>query len=513
MENLIWLIGIGVIIFFSVFSVVYYRRSIADKRIVDAEGKAKELLLKAQHEAEALINEAQLKSKDILIKAKDEFEAEVRGRREEFSAIEKRLIQREDHLDKREESLAQREEKLQKELENTMGVRKKLEDVYQKQIDALEKITEMSREDAKRVLLTHIERDIKKDAAQIIRNVEEQTKSVSRKKAIEIISLAIQKCAVDHVVETTTSVIQLPDDEMKGRIIGREGRNIRIFEQLTGVDLVVDDTPEAVVVSAFDPIRREIAKMSLGKLVADGRIHPSRVEEVVKRAKSDIEIQIKETGERVALDMNVHNLNPRLQEMLGKLQYRTSYGQNVLQHSIEVAHLAGIMAEQLGVNVRLARRAGLLHDIGKAIDFEQEGTHTALGIDIAKRCGESPEVLHAVEAHHEDVQPQTVEAILVLVADAISASRPGARRESLEAYIKRLEKLEALANSFEGVEKSYAIQAGREVRIIVKPEEIDDEASAKLARDVAKRIETEMEYPGQIQVTIIRETRVQEIAK
>ena len=513
MENLVWFIGFGIVIVVAVFSLIYYRRSMSDRKIVDAEGKSRELFLKAEREAEALLNEAQIRGKDILIGAKDAFEVEVRGRREEFSAIEKRLIQREEHLDKREEVLATRDGKLQKELETTLAVRKKLDDIYQKQIDALEKITEMSREDAKRVLLTHIERDIKKEAAQIIRNVEEQTKNIARKKATEIVSMAIQKCAIDHVVESTTSVVRLPDDEMKGRIIGREGRNIRIFEALTGVDLVVDDTPEAVVVSAFDPIRREIAKMSLERLVADGRIHPTRVEEIVKRVKADIEIQIKEKGEQVAIDINVHNLNPRLQEMLGKLQFRTSYGQNVLQHSIEVAHLAGIMAEQLGVNVRLARRAGLLHDLGKAIDFEQEGTHTALGVDIAKRCNESGEVLHAIEAHHEDVQPQTVEAILVLVADAISASRPGARRESLEAYVKRLEKLEGLANSFEGVEKSYAIQAGREVRVMVKPDEVDDEASEKLARDIAKRIETEMEYPGQIQVTIIRETRVQEIAK
>lgn len=496
-----------------IVSLAFSKKITADKKIQNADIEAKKVIEEAERKAEQLRREAIIDGKDEMIKARKEFEDEFRGRRAELQSFEKRLVTKEEHLESRDDEINKKEKLVESAKEEAQSLKKKLEGVYQQQIEALEKVSNLTREEAKKLLLVHIEREVKKEAALLIKDVETQAKSTAQKKAREIVSAAIQRCAVDHVVDYTTSVVQLPNEEMKGRIIGREGRNIRAFETLTGIDLVVDDTPEAVILSGFDPIRREIARICLQKLVSDGRIHPARVEEVYNFAKEEVYNMIMEKGEQVALEVDVQNLNPKIIELLGRLQFRTSYGQNVLQHSIEVAHVAGLMAQELGVNVRLARRAGLLHDIGKAIDFEQEGTHQQIGADLAKRYGESDEVVHCIAAHHEDIPPSTIEAILVLAGDAVSAARPGARRESLEAYIKRLEKLETLANTFSGVEKSYAIQAGREIRIMVRPDVIDDTGSIKLARDVAKKIERELEYPGQIKVSVIRETRTVEYAK
>jgi len=494
-------------------SFAFYKKISSDDKIKNAELRVKKLVEDAERKAEVIRREAVIEAKDEVIKARKEFEEESKSRRSELIGFEKRIVSKEEHLDSREDEVNKREKLLDSKQEEVQGLKKKLENVYQQQIEALEKVSNLTREDAKKLLLVHIEREVKKEAAILIKEVETQAKQTAQKKAREIVSTAIQRCAVDHVVDYTTSVVQLPNEEMKGRIIGREGRNIRAFETLTGIDLVVDDTPEAVILSGFDPIRREIARICLEKLVSDGRIHPARVEEVYNYAKEEVYNKIIERGEQVAMEVDVQNLNPKLIELLGRLQFRTSYGQNVLQHSVEVAHISSLMAQELGVNVRLARRAGLLHDIGKAIDFEQEGTHQQIGADLAKRYGESDEIVHCIAAHHEDIPPNTIEAILVLAGDAVSAARPGARRESLEAYIKRLEKLETLANSFGGVEKSYAIQAGREIRIMVRPDVIDDTGSVKLARDVAKKIERELEYPGQIKVSVIRETRTVEFAK
>ena len=420
---------------------------------------------------------------------------------------------KEENLDKRADNLEKKEKDLDKEYESIELQKKEVNDLFEKQSQELQKIAGLSEKDAKKYLLDQLEKEISTEKAKLIRDLNQKAKEEANKNAKEIISYAVQKCAADHTSETTVSIVNLPSDDMKGRIIGREGRNIKALETLTGIDLIIDDTPEAVILSGFDPLRREVARIALEKLIDDGRIHPAKIEEMVEKAKEELTQIIKDEGERAALEAGVNNLHPDIIKLLGKLKYRTSYGQNVLSHSIEVSNLARIMAEELGLDPKRARRAGLLHDIGKALDHDMEGTHVQIGVDVLKKYKENPLVINAVEAHHGDVEPQTMEAVLVQAADAISASRPGARRETLEAYIKRLESLEAIADSFDGVEKSFAIQAGREVRIIVKPEKINDDEMVVLARDVSKRIEDEMEYPGQIKVNVIREKRIVDYAK
>lgn len=416
-------------------------------------------------------------------------------------------------MEKKVDTLEQREESMNKKQKEAQKVHDDLQELYKRQVTELERLSGLSSEEAKQLLLNDIEKEIKHEAAMMIKDIESKAKEEGDRKAREIISLAIQKCAADHVAETTVSVVALPNDEMKGRIIGREGRNIRTLETLTGIDLIIDDTPEAVILSGFDPIRREVARIALEKLIADGRIHPARIEEMVEKAKKEVEAYLRDQGEQATFETGVHGLHPELIRLLGRLKFRTSYGQNVLNHSLEVAHLAATMAAELGADVKLAKRAGLLHDIGKAVDHEVEGPHVQIGADLAKRYKENNEIIHAIAAHHGDIEANTVEAVLVQAADAISAARPGARRETLESYIKRLEKLEDIANSIDGVEKSFAIQAGREIRIMVKPEEIGDADIITLARDIVKRVESELEYPGQIKINVIRETRAIEYAK
>jgi ribonuclease Y len=438
---------------------------------------------------------------------------ENKERRNEIQRAEKRLIKKEEMLDSKSLAVEKKDEMLQKKLKDVENKQEQLEAIHQKQIEELEKISGLSTEEAKNILIANIKREAEQEAAVAVKEIEKEAKETAERKAREIITYAIQKCSADHVAETTVSVVDLPNDEMKGRIIGREGRNIRALEQMTGIDIIIDDTPEAVVISGFDPIRREVARLALEKLIADGRIHPARIEEMVDKAKREVDQIIKEEGEQATLDTGVHGLHPEMIKLLGRLKFRTSYGQNVLKHSIEVSYLAGIMAAELGADVKVAKRAGLLHDIGKAVDHEVEGPHVTIGEDLAKKYKESRAVIHAIAAHHGDTEPQTIEAVLVQAADAISAARPGARRETLETYIKRLEKLEEISNSFEGVEKSFAIQAGREVRIMVKPEVTTDDSIVLIAKDIVKKIEEEMEYPGQIKVNVIREMRATEYAK
>jgi len=423
------------------------------------------------------------------------------------------LLQREESLDKKVENLEQRDEALAKKQKEIQKSLEEVQQLYKKQVEELERLSGLSSEDAKQLLLNNIEKQIRHEAAMMIKDIETKAKEEAERKAKEVIASAIQKCSADHVAETTVSVVPLPNDEMKGRIIGREGRNIRTLETLTGIDLIIDDTPEAVILSGFDPIRREVARVALEKLIVDGRIHPARIEEMVDKAKKEVDNYIKEQGEQATFDTGVHGLHPEIIKLLGRLRFRTSYGQNVLKHSIEVAHLAASMAAELGADVKTAKRAGLLHDIGKAVDHEVEGPHVQIGADLAKKYKESADIVHAISAHHGDIEATTVEAVLVQAADAISAARPGARRETLESYIKRLEKIEEIANSFDGVEKSFAIQAGREVRIMVKPEDVSDSEIVYIARDIVKKIEDELEYPGQIKVNVIRETRAIEYAK
>ena len=442
-----------------------------------------------------------------------DIERESRERRNELQKLEKRLVHKEEIIDRKSESIEKKEELIVEKVNELEEKEKDLNELYTRQVNELERLSGLSSDEAKELLLEDVRKEIIHESAIMIKEMENKAKEEAEKKAREIISIAIQKCAADHVTESTVTVVPLPNDEMKGRIIGREGRNIRTLETLTGIDLIIDDTPEAVVLSGFDPIRREVARIALEKLIVDGRIHPARIEEMVEKAKREVDSIIREEGEQAAFETTVHGLHHELLKLLGRLKYRTSYGQNVLRHSIEVSHLAGVMAAELGADIKIAKRAGLLHDIGKAVDHEVEGPHVAIGVDLAKRYKESKEVLHAIEAHHGDVEPVTVEAVLVQAADAISAARPGARRETLEAYIKRLEKLENIANSFEGIEKSYAIQAGREVRIMVKPEIINDDEILHTAREIVKRIEDELDYPGQIKVNVIRETRAIEYAK
>ncbi len=492
---------------------VLIRKKIAESQIKGAENEAKQILELANKEAENKKKEELFKAKEEIIKAREDLEKEIRERRGEVQNQERRIIQKEENLDKKEEAFDRKEKEILEKTEQLNKKEEELNDITQKQLEELQKISGLSVEDAKKMLLAETEKQIKAETAMIIREGEAKAKEESTKKAKELLTYAVQKCAADHTSETTVSIVNLPNDDMKGRIIGREGRNIKALETLTGIDLIIDDTPEAVILSGFDPLRREVAKIALEKLIEDGRIHPAKIEEMVEKAKEEVEATIKAEGERATLETGVIGLNPDLIKLIGKLKYRTSYGQNVLNHSIEVANLARIMADELGLDSKRARRAGLLHDIGKALDHDMEGTHVEIGVDVLKKYKENPLVINAVEAHHGDVEPQTLEAVLVQAADAISASRPGARRETLEAYIKRLEKLEEIADSFDGVEKSFAIQAGREVRIMVKPDKISDADMTIMARDIAKKVEEEMEYPGQIKVNVIRESRVISYAK
>ena len=492
---------------------MYLRKKTAESKIKGAEGEAERIISNARKEAENAKKEEILKAKEEIMKTRNELDEEIKERRSEVTLQEKRIIQKEENLERRSENFERKERELEKQIRENDEEAKILEEMKEEQTTKLEEISRLSKEEAKAMLLEQLDRKLSDEKAALIRESESKTKEDAAKNAREIIGYAIQKCAADHTSETTVSVVALPNDDMKGRIIGREGRNIKTLETLTGIDLIIDDTPEAVILSGFDPLRREVAKIALEKLIEDGRIHPAKIEEMVEKAKEEVEAIIKQEGERAVLETGVHGLHPDLVKLIGKLKYRTSYGQNVLNHSIEVSNLARIMAEELGLDAKLARRAGLLHDIGKALDHDMEGTHVEIGVEILKKYKENPLVINAVEAHHGDVEPQTLEAVLVQAADAISASRPGARRETLEAYIKRLENLESIADSFDGVEKSFAIQAGREVRIIVKPDRVSDDQMIVLARDVSKRIEDEMDYPGQIKVNIIREKRVVDYAK
>ncbi len=489
------------------------RKNHSEKAIGSAESEAKRIM-------DESIKDAETKKKEILIEAKEEshklrneIERETKERRAELQKTEKRLFKKEETLDAKSLNIEKKDETLQKKIKEVELKQVRLAAIHEKQNEELERISGLTADEAKSILIDNIKSEAEQAAAIIYKEIEREAKENAEKKARELITYAVQKCSADHVAETTVSVVGLPNDEMKGRIIGREGRNIRALETLTGIDLIIDDTPEAVVISGFDPVRREVARLALEKLIFDGRIHPARIEEMVEKSKKEIEQKMKEDGEQATFETSVHGIHPELIKLLGRLRFRTSYGQNVLKHSIEVSHLAGIMAAELGADVKIAKRAGLLHDIGKAVDHEMEGSHVSIGEDLARKYKENKAILHAIAAHHNDVEPQTIEAILVQAADAISAARPGARRETLETYIKRLQKLEEISNSFEGVDKSFAIQAGREIRIMVKPEVINDNSMILVARDIVKRIEDELEYPGQIKVNVIRETKAIEYAK
>ena len=503
------LLGIAV----GIIAGYFVRKNIYESKIGQANSEADRIIKQAEDDSKRIHKEKLLEAQEEIHKLRTESERENKERRSDLQKFERRVIQKEEILDKKLQNLEQKETSLGDKLKNVAKKEEEIEAIKTQQLEKLESISGITSDKAKEIILTNAERDVRREMSIMIKEIESQAKEEAEKKSSEIIGYAIQKCAADHVAETTVTVVNLPNDEIKGRIIGREGRNIRTLETLTGIDLIIDDTPEAVILSGFDPIRREVARIALEKLIADGRIHPARIEEMVDKARKEVENIIKEYGEQAAFETGVHGLHPELVKLLGRLNYRTSYGQNVLKHSIEVAHIAGIMAAEIGADIRLAKRAGLLHDIGKAVDHEMEGTHVEIGMDLLKRYKESKEVIHAMSTHHGDYEPQTIEAVLVTAADAISAARPGARRETLEAYIRRLEKLEEIANSYEGVDKSFAIQAGREIRIMVKPENVSDEDIHLLARDMTKRIEDELEYPGQIKVSIIRETRAIEYAK
>ena len=489
------------------------RKNVGESKIGSAEQKAQNLILDAENAAENIKKEKILEAKEETHRLKSDLENEIRDRRKEVEKSERRILQREENIEKKLENIERREDGLSKRERSMNEKHQKIDEYLAKQVEELEKISGYTQEEAKQILLDEVEKDIRKDASAMITQVETEAKDEADKRAREIVTMAIQRCAADQVAETTVSVVPLPSDDMKGRIIGREGRNIRAIETLTGVDLIIDDTPEAVILSGFDPIRREIARIALEKLITDGRIHPARIEEMVQKATKEVNNIIKEEGEQACFETGVHNLHPEMVKLLGRLKYRTSYGQNVLKHSIEVSLLAGLMASELGYDPRLAKRAGLLHDIGKSIDHEVEGTHVEIGANICKKYKESWKVVNAVQVHHGDAEPTTMEAVLVAAADALSAARPGARRETLESYIKRLESLEEIANTTKGVDKSYAIQAGREIRIAVKPNQVKDDEVPMLAREIAKKIEGELEYPGQIKVNVIRETRATDYAK
>ncbi|MCL2575226.1 MAG: ribonuclease Y [Defluviitaleaceae bacterium] len=505
---------VGVVaLLFGVFLGFIYRKKTAEKLKGTAEQEAENIKEEARREALVKKKEILLEAKEESIKTKNEIEKEAKERRAEAQKLERRLMQKEETLDRKTNSFEKKEEQLQKKMENLEQKTQDAEAVLARHSQELERISGLSAEAAKDLLLDNIRNEVKAEAAIMIKDIEAKAKLDADKKAKDVLATAIQRCAVDHVTETSVSVVQLPNDEMKGRIIGREGRNIRTLESLTGIDLIIDDTPEAVILSGFDPVRREIAKVALEKLVADGRVHPARIEEMVEKAKKEVEATIREEGEAATLETGVHGVHSDLIRLLGKMKFRTSYGQNVLRHSIEVSHLCGLLAGEMGLDVTLAKRAGLLHDIGKAIDHENEGSHIVLGAQLLRKHRENEVVVNACESHHGDVEATSVISVLVMAADAISAARPGARRETLESYIKRLTKLEEIANSFDGVEKTYAIQAGRELRLAVIPEVVDDNSMTLLARDVAKRIENELEYPGNIKISLIRETRVVEYAK
>ena len=489
------------------------RKSVGEKATGSAEQKAKNLILDAENRSETIRKEYILEAKEEAHKLRSDADREIRERRSEISKSERRLIQKEESIDRKLENIEKKEESITNKEQSIISKQKELDHVINQQTEELERISGCSVEEAKAILLENTEKEIRYEASVMIKEIESKAKEEADKKAKEIITGAIQRCAADHVAESTVSVVPLPNDEMKGRIIGREGRNIKAIETLTGIDLIIDDTPEAVILSGFDPIRREVARLSLEKLIVDGRIHPARIEEMVKKSEREVNAIIKEEGEQATFEVGIHNLHPELVKLLGRLKYRTSYGQNVLKHSIEVAHLAGLMAGELGLDVTLAKRAGLLHDIGKANKKKKEGTHVDLGIEVLKKYKESPAVINGMAAHHGDYEPKSMEAVLIAAADALSAARPGARRETLETYIKRLEKLEEIANTTPGVDKSFAIQAGREIRIIAKPEEVSDEDIVFLARDISKKIESELEYPGQIKVNVVRETRAVDYAK
>ncbi|MFR7989472.1 MAG: ribonuclease Y [Anaerovoracaceae bacterium] len=513
MSPIIWIIICIVVLVIGLLIGYILRKNIGEKTIGSAEQKAKNLILDAEKKSETIKKEITLEAKEEAHRMRNDVEREVRERRAEIQRSERRLIQKEESVDRKLENIEKREESITKHENQIQEKKKELDNFVAKQVEELEKISGLTADEAKALLLEEIEKDVRHDASLMIKDIESKAKEEADKRAKEIITGAIQRCAADHVAESTVSVVALPNDEMKGRIIGREGRNIRAIETLTGVDLIIDDTPEAVIVSGFDPVRREIARIALEKLIVDGRIHPTRIEEMVEKAEKEVNSIIKEEGEQATFEVGIHNLHPELVKLLGRLKYRTSYGQNVLKHSIEVAHLSGLMAGELGLDVKLAKRAGLLHDIGKALDHEYEGTHVDIGIEVLKKYKDSEAVINGMAAHHGDYEPKSMEAVLITAADALSAARPGARRETLDAYIKRLENLEEIANTTPGVDKSFAIQAGREIRIIAKPEEMNDDDIVLLAREVSKKIESELEYPGQIKVNVVRETRAIDYAK
>ena len=514
-NTLCLILSIAAVVLCAVFFAagILYRKKVAEKQIGSAEEEAKRIINEAIKGGENKKREMLLEAKEEIHKSRSEYEREVKERRAEVSKQERRLQQKEEALDKKIDLHEKKEDELAKRIAAIDKKQEEVDSLKRSQMEVLEKISGLTQEEAKAYILKGVEENVRHETAMKIKEIEAQMKEEADQTAREIIATAIQRCAADHAAETTVSVVPLPNDEMKGRIIGREGRNIRTLETITGVDLIIDDTPEAITVSCFEPVRREVARLALEKLIADGRIHPTRIEDMVEKARREVDHTIKVEGERATFETGVHNLHPELIKLLGRQKYRTSYGQNVLNHSIEVAHIAGLMASELGVDVTLAKRAGLLHDLGKSVDHEMEGSHVQLGVELAKKYKENPVVINAIEAHHGDVEPQTVIACLVQAADAISAARPGARRENVENYIRRLEKLEELPNSFPGVEKAYAIQAGREVRVMVKPEEVTEDNMILLAHDLAKKIESELEYPGQIKVNVIRETKAVEYAK
>ena len=506
-------VGMIVVLVIGFLLGIMYRKKVAEREISSAEEEAKRIINESIKAAESKKREALVEAREEIHKNRTEYEREVKERRSELSKQERRLQQKEENLDRKTDALEKKTEALNQKLSQAEAMQEEVRLVKKSQLEMLEKISGYTQEEAKQYLISNIETEVTHEMAAKVREVEARYKEEADERAREIIATAIQRCAADHASEITVSVVPLPNDEMKGRIIGREGRNIRSIETLTGCDLIIDDTPETITVSSFDPVRREVARIALEKLIQDGRIHPARIEEMVAKAQREVNATIKSEGERAAFETNIHGLHPEIIRLLGRMKYRTSYGQNVLNHSIEVAHIAGLLAAELGVDVQTAKRAGLLHDLGKSIDHEVEGSHVTIGVDIARKYKEAPEVIHAIEAHHGDVEAHSVVACLVQAADAISASRPGARRENIENYVKRLEKLEEVTRSFPGIDSCYAIQAGREIRVMVKPDEVSEDQMVLLARDIAKKIESELTYPGQIKVHVLRETKAVEYAK